>query len=99
MERESLPECEKKRVANMENIALGLYLPLNPALMQKRLKCLNLLGDYTQTILCSFLRRGRTFLFLFRSHLEFADAQSKFTLEPGTCMALLVIKKANSLPS
>ena len=84
----------------MENIALGLYLPLNPALMQKRLKCLNLLGDYTQTILCSFLRRGTTFLFLFHSHLEFADAQStKFTLEPGTCMALLVIKKANSLPS
>lgn len=37
----------KKRVANTENIALGLYLPLNPAMMQKRLKGLIRLGDYT----------------------------------------------------
>ena len=37
----------KKPVVNMENIALGLHLPLDLALTQKRLKCLIPLGDYT----------------------------------------------------
>lgn len=37
----------KKLVMNVEDIALGLHLPLDPALMQKRLKCLIPLGDYT----------------------------------------------------
>ena len=76
MERESLPEYEKQEMGCEHGKYCTWIISASQSCTdaKKTQMPYSSGGLYTQTILCSFLRTGRTFLFLFRFHLEFADA-------------------------